>query len=130
MEREGAPAVAGAAAVLDGVLAACRAPGPDAAARVARAVHAAASERMRSLVGDADTLARAFRTTLYAPLVGHRSAVAEAWDARGESVRCHLRVVAPDGGEAGFTVALTRARSGTRAGSWVLSGLVRDGVDL
>jgi len=94
------------------------------------AVYAHASDRMRSLVGDAAAFERAFRTTLYAPLVGHRMAATNDWDRLGNSARCHLSVVGADGLEAGYTVALTRSAEGARGGRWLLSGIVRDGVEL
>lgn len=94
----------------------------------ARRVHAFASPRMRSAIGDAAAFERALRTTLYAPLLGRRAGV-ERLETRGEAARANV-TVAEGGTAVRFTVALARARGGERPGCWLLSGIAREGVDL
>ena len=95
-----------------------------------RRVYGFASDRMRAGLGDETAFARAFRTTLYAPLLGHAEARVEALERRGDAARATVRVRAADGASIRFTVALARARHGDGTGCWLLSGLAREGVDL
>ncbi len=95
-----------------------------------RRLYAFASDRMRAGLGNEAAFARAFRTTLYAPLLGHAEARVEALERRGDAARAAVWVRGADGASARFTVALARARHGDRQGCWLLSGLAREGVDL
>ena len=112
-------------AVLHAVLASLAA---ESRAAAARRLHAFASPRMRSSIGDAAAFERALRTTLYAPLLGHEARV-ERLERRGEAARASV-AVSVDGAKVRFTFALARARGGAHRGCWLLSGIAREGVDL
>lgn len=92
--------------------------------------YAFASDRMRAGIGNADAFGRALHNTLNAPLLSHASAAVERFERRGDAARADVRVTCREGAHARFTLALVRARHGTRQGCWLLSGLARDGVDL
>lgn len=123
----------GPAQVLEAVLAALARPGRDpepAAERAVDVVYAFASPRMRAAVGGSADFRRAFRTTLYAPLLGHEGARVASLETRGDAARAVVEVTTREGTPATFTCALARLHAGPRAGYWLLSGIAREGVDL
>lgn len=93
-------------------------------------LYAFASDRMRAAVGDEAAFGRAFRNSLYQPLIGHGSARTVGLERRGDAARVTVEVRPPGGGAVRFLLALARARHGERRGCWLVSGLAREGVDL
>lgn len=94
-------------------------------------LYGCASERMRGAIGDLASFRRAFRNELYAPLLGHGTqARVGPFERHGDSVRATVSVTAEDGTTATYLFALGLSRHGERAGTWVLNGVVREGVDL
>lgn len=95
----------------------------------AAALHAVASERMRSKVGGLEGLRRAFANELYAPLVRCAHVEVSPWRLIDDTGRTVLRVRTPTGEGATYVLAVAKARHGEHAGTWRVSGLVREGVD-
>ncbi len=93
------------------------------------AIYRYASDGMRRRVGSYEVFRRAFGNLLYAPLLSHDALSAGEPRFVDDSARVEL-VVSAGGEEVSYQVGLVRARSGTRAGRWTLSGVVREGVDL
>lgn len=93
-------------------------------------VQALASDRMRATVGDAASFRRAFHNALYAPLLGHRRHTIERLERLGDSARGTVAVLSADGATVTYLVGLRLSRHGARAGAWLVSGVVREGVDL
>lgn len=93
-------------------------------------VYAFASDRMRGGIGGRPAFGRALANSLYAPLQRAARLEVAGFERRGDSARATVTAYGEDGDQARFTVALARARHGQRSGSWLLSGIVREGVDL
>ncbi|MFO7547012.1 MAG: ABC transporter permease subunit [Trueperaceae bacterium] len=94
------------------------------------ALYEAASDRMRSKVGGPVVFRRAFANELYAPLANPIEAQAEPFAFVGDTARTTICVHGADGQHASYVLAVAKAKHGERAGTWLVSGLVRDGVDL
>lgn len=94
------------------------------------ALHEIASDRMRSKVGGPEVFRRAFSNELYAPLARSAQVAAEPFEIVDDTARTTLRVTDEDGRSASYVLAVAVARHGERAGRWLVSGLVREGVDL
>ncbi len=89
-----------------------------------------ASGRMRSKLGDLTVFQRAFSNELYAPLLESDSVTVQDLTTIGSSARAEL-VAASGGGEvAVYLLALKLSAHGASSGSWQVSGVARDGVDL
>jgi hypothetical protein len=107
-------------ALLDAVLAAFR-DGDDPATPAAR-LWDVATPRFRSRLRGPEHLADLFANPAWAPLLGHRSADVESFDAIDGAARAALRVEARDGTVVRYLASLARDADG---GSWRVSGLVR-----
>lgn len=89
-----------------------------------------ASSRMRSKLGDLAVFQRAFGNDLYAPLLTHQQLrVADLATIAG-SARAEVVVEGSAGEVITYLVALKLSRHGASAGTWQLSGIAREGVDL
>lgn len=94
-----------------------------------RTLHAYASPKLRSKLGDLSVFQRAFGNELYAPLMQAADVHAEQPMEIGDSARVELRVQEAGHG-ATYQLGMVRERSGPHAGRWRLSGVFREGVDL
>lgn len=98
-------------------------------AETAARFHECASDRMRGALGGEAHFLRAFGNERFAPLAHGRAATLSEVKQIGESARASL-AVETDAGTATFVVAVAKARFGPRAGTWCLSGVAREGIDL
>lgn len=98
-------------------------------ARGADAVYGLASDRMRASLGDRASLERGFRNERYRPLIGPGDRDVEGIERLGDSARATVVVRDAGGATVRYLVAMRRQTSGERAGTWLLSGIIRDGVD-
>jgi len=92
-------------------------------------LHAYASPKLRSKLGDLSVFERAFGNELYAPLLSSQPVQADPPLIIGDSARSELRVK-HTGETAVYQLGMVRAKGGPQAGRWCVSGVFREGVDL
>ncbi len=95
----------------------------------AASFYARASDRMRGALGGEAHFARAFTNDRFAPLAYGSDARLTDIQQLGDSVRATL-VIETETGTVAYVVAVAKARFGDRAGTWCLSGVAREGIDL
>ncbi len=91
--------------------------------------YAHASDRMRGALGGEAHFVRAFTNERFAPLAYGSAARLTEVRQVGDSARATLAVTT-EVGTVTYVVAVAKARFGERAGTWCLSGVAREGVDL
>jgi len=94
-----------------------------------RTLHAYASPKLRSKLGDLSVFQRAFGNELYAPLLSSAGVRAARPQVIGDSARSEL-TLEQDGETVTYLLGMVRAKGGPQDGRWCVSGVVREGVDL
>lgn len=93
------------------------------------AYYARASDRMRSSLGGPERFAAALGNDRYAPLLSGTAAELKSLEVVDESARGVVTIDTAHG-PVTFLFAVARAKHGERRGTWCLSGVAREGVDL
>lgn len=92
-------------------------------------VYGLASDRMRASLGDRASFERGFRNARYRPLIGPGDRDVEDVERLGASARATVVVRDAGGATVRYLVAMRQQTSGERAGTWLMSGIIREGVD-